>query len=108
MTDATLARIAALVGGFSLAAAAAHAQCAPPVQRLIADRKYPEARAEAQAQLARSAKDDQAMDCMGKVLTEQGDPGSAVSWFEKAIAINGRSAPHHLGLAAALRADAPN
>lgn len=98
---------ALLVGILSFAATDALAQCAPPVQRLLTDRKFAAAQAELRAQLARAPNDDAAMDCMGRLRIEQGDAGDAVDWLDKALAINGRSAAHHLGLANALRAQAP-
>jgi cytochrome c-type biogenesis protein CcmH/NrfG len=109
----TVARhvIAGLIGlgiiGVSFGAATLHAQCAPPVQRLITDRQYDEARAELQTQLRRVPNDDAAMECMGRLRLEQGESGDAVAWLEKAVAINGQSGQHHQWLGTALRAEAP-
>jgi Tfp pilus assembly protein PilF len=92
--------------GASFVPAALHAQCAPSVQQLITDRKYDGARSELQSQLERAPHDDAAMHCMGRLLLEQGKPGDAVDWLEKAAKINGKSAQHQLWLGNALGAAA--
>ena len=83
----------------------AGAQCAPTVQQLITERKFDEARAEVDALLKRSPRDDAAMDCMGRVLLEKGKPGDAAEWLEKATKINPQSGQHFLWLAKALGAE---
>lgn len=95
-----------LAVGASLAPATLRAQCVPAVQRLITDREYEAARTQLQAQLKRAPSDDAAMDCMGRLLLEQGESGDAVDWLEKAVKINGKSAQHQLWLGNALGADA--
>lgn len=99
----SLATIVLFVGAACLSTVPVHAQCRPAVQQLITDRKYDGARAELQAQLKRAANDDAAMDCMGRLLLEQGQSGEAVDWLEKAVTINGQNAQHHLWLGNALR-----
>ena len=103
-------RAARLVGVASLitlaTAATVHAQCNPPVQLLITDRNYATAKTQLQAQIARSPNDDAAMHCMGRLLLDQGQSNAAVQWLEKAVTLNERSAPHHLWLGNALRAEA--
>jgi tetratricopeptide (TPR) repeat protein len=103
-----LATTALVLVATSLSAAEVAAQCAPPVQRQIADRRLEAAHADVQAQLQRAPNDDAAMDCLGRILIEQGQPGDAVQWLEKAIAINGKSAVHHLTLGNALRLETQN
>lgn len=75
------------------------AQCAPAVQRLITDQKYDDAKAEVRTQLARNAKDDGALHCMGRILVAQDNSKEAIGWFEKAIDANDRASAHHLWLA---------
>lgn len=104
MTRNRIAQILLALGA-SLAATALRAQCVPAVQRLITDRKYEAARTQLQAQITRAPKDDAAMHCMGRLLLEQDESGNAVDWLEKAVALNGRSAQHHLWLGLALRAE---
>jgi tetratricopeptide (TPR) repeat protein len=82
------------------------AQCNPATQRLIASRKYDDARADLEAQLKRAPGDDTAMECIGRLLLDQGESGDAVDWLEKAVAINAKNAQHHLSLGLALRAEA--
>ena len=82
------------------------AQCNPSAQRLITNRKYDEARAELEAQLKRAPGDDGAMECIGRLLLDQGESAGALDWLEKAVAINAKSAQHHLSLGLALRAEA--
>jgi tetratricopeptide (TPR) repeat protein len=94
-----------LAVGASLAAATVRAQCVPAVQRLITDRKYEAARTQLQAQITRAPNDDAAMHCMGRLLLEQNESGDAVDWLEKAVAINKKSAQHHLWLGLAVRAE---
>jgi tetratricopeptide (TPR) repeat protein len=84
---------------------ATRAQCAPTVQQLITERKLDEARAEVDAALKRSPRDDAEMECMGRVLIEKGKPGDAAEWLEKATKINPQSAQHYLWLANALGAE---
>ncbi|MBI3401009.1 MAG: tetratricopeptide repeat protein [Acidobacteria bacterium] len=84
---------------------AAYAQCAAPVQALIADGKYDQARADVQAQLKRAPNDDAAMECMGRLRLEQGESADAVEWLDKAVKINGRSGTHHLWLGNAVRSE---
>jgi tetratricopeptide (TPR) repeat protein len=94
-----------LLGVVASPGAAAYAQCAPPVQRLLTDRKYDEARAELQTQLKRAPNDDAAMECMGRLRLEQGESADAVEWLEKAVKINGKSGTHHLWLGNAVRGE---
>jgi len=75
-----------------------HAQCSPAVQKLIADQKYDEARAEAQALISKNGSDDVALHCMGRVYAAMEKPGDAVDWFEKAVKVNDKVALHHLWL----------
>jgi tetratricopeptide (TPR) repeat protein len=77
------------VAGISMDAAPLYAQCAP--------------RPELEARLKRAAADDAAMECLGRLLLEQGQSAGAVDWLEKAVAVNGQSAAHHMWLGHALR-----
>jgi tetratricopeptide (TPR) repeat protein len=83
-------------------AAPAGAQCSPPVQRLITDQKYEDAKTEVRALLKRNEKDDVALHCMGTIDIESGDSKGAIEWFEKAVDANDKSSTHHLWLANAL------
>ena len=82
------------------------AQCVPGVQRLIDGRKFDAARTQLDAQLARVPNNDAAMNCMGRLLLDKGELGDAVDWLEKAVAVKGKSAQHHMWLGLALRAKA--
>jgi tetratricopeptide (TPR) repeat protein len=98
-----LARSLALSSALLLAIVArASAQCAPAIQRLITDQKYDDAKAEVRTQLARNAKDDVALHCMGRILVAQDDSKGAVGWFEKAVDANDKASVHHLWLANSL------
>ena len=105
-----LHRAARLVRAVSLAALTTattlRAQCNPTVQRLITDRNYAGAKAQVQAQVARSPNDDAAMHCLGRLLLDQGQASDAVQWLEKAVALSEQNALHHLWLGNALRAEA--
>jgi tetratricopeptide (TPR) repeat protein len=82
------------------------AQCPPPTQKLIVDRKFDEAATEARATVDKNGSDEAALHCMGRVLLEQNKSGEAVDWFEKAVKVNDRSALHHLWLGNALGTEA--
>src|SRR5262245_38912122 len=94
----SLASAAALV----LMAAPASAQCAPAVQKLNAERRYAEAKAQMQAAVAKSPNDDAAWECLGVTTSSMGRPRESVEYFEKAIKINDKVATHHLQLGGAL------
>lgn len=100
----SVARLVLFAAAVSIGAAPLHAQCAPATLRLITDRKYVEARATVDAQLKRAPNDDAAMECLGRVLLEQGEADDAVDWLEKAIKINDKSAQHYLWLGKAASA----
>ncbi|MEO8622317.1 MAG: tetratricopeptide repeat protein [bacterium] len=87
------------------ATASLHAQCSPAVQRMVGERNFTAARAQADAQLSRAPMDDAAMHCIGRILLEKDSSAGSVEWMEKATAINEHSAQHHLGLGLALRAE---
>ena len=80
----------------------ANAQCNPAIQTLVNEQKYDEARAEAQALIAKNASDDVALHCMGRVYAAMDKAGDAAGWFEKAIKANDKVSAHHLWLANAL------
>jgi tetratricopeptide (TPR) repeat protein len=82
------------------------AQCSPAVQKLIADQKYDDARAETDALIKKNASDDVALHCMGRIYAAQGKSGEAVDWFEKAVKVNDKNAYHHLQLGNALATEA--
>jgi tetratricopeptide (TPR) repeat protein len=81
---------------------AAHAQCSPSVQKLIADARYDEARTEVEPLIKKNGSDDAILHCMGRVYYARGESGKAVDWFEKAVKVNDKNALHHLWLGNAL------
>ena len=99
-----LAFAALVVPSFTVA----HAQCSPALQKIVDDDKFDEAKAEVQALLAKNAKDDAALHCMGRIFMEMDKPGDAIGWFEKAVAVNDTLFIHHLWLANSLGAQAPH
>lgn len=84
----------------------AGAQCTAPVQKLINDQKYDEARAETQALVKKNASDDEALHCMGRIYEAMDKNGDAADWFEKAIKVNDKVSAHHLWLGNALGSQA--
>ena len=92
----------------SIALNVAHAQCSPPIQKLVDDDKFDEAKAAVQALLAKNDRDDTALHCMGRIYVEMDKPGDAIGWFEKAISANDKVSAHHLWLANALGEQAPH
>lgn len=92
----------------AIAVNTAHAQCTPPIQKLVDDDKFDEAKAEVQALLAKDDRDDAALHCMGRIYIEMDKPGDAIGWFEKAVSANDKLSVHHLWLANALGEQAPH
>ena len=80
----------------------ADAQCSPPIQKLVTEQKFDEARAEAQALINKNASDDAALHCMGRIFSAMDKSGEAGEWFEKAIKANEKVSIHHLWLGNAL------
>jgi tetratricopeptide (TPR) repeat protein len=72
---------------------------------MIADRRQDDARAGLEVQLKRTPNDAAAMECLGRLLLDQDESAGAVEWLEKAVAIDGKNAQHHLSLGMALRAE---
>src|SRR3954469_3353046 len=59
------------------------AQCTPELQHRINQRQFEPVQSQLTAQLARTSRDDAAMNCMGRLFLDKGDAETAVSWFEK-------------------------
>src|SRR5437763_7594387 len=92
-----------LAAAISLAfAAVARAQCSTANQKLIAEQKFEEARADVRGLLKSNPNDDAALRCMGIIAISEDKSGDAVEWFEKAIKVNEKSSAHHLWLGNAL------
>jgi tetratricopeptide (TPR) repeat protein len=89
-------------GAMAAVALRANAQCSPAIQTLVTEQKYDEARAEAQALIAKNASDDAALHCMGRIYAAMDKAGDAAGWFEKAIKVNDKVSLHHLWLGNAL------
>lgn len=85
----------ALVAGLAVSV---DAQCSPAVQKLLDDRKFDAARSEVDALLKHNAKDDVALNCMGRTYIAEEKAGDAQKWFERAIDANDKVAVHHLWL----------
>jgi tetratricopeptide (TPR) repeat protein len=92
----TLAALAALGGSD------ARAQCRPEIQKLNADRRFDEAKAQVEAAVAKAPADDTAWECLGRITVLMNRPREATEYFEKAIKINDKVASHHLQLGSAL------
>lgn len=97
-----ISRTAITVATLGLVAANATAQCTPPIQRLVTDRKFDEARTQAQSVLAHSPNDEMAVHCLGMISVEMKRPREAVGHFERAVKLNDKSSLHHLWLGNAL------
>jgi tetratricopeptide (TPR) repeat protein len=81
----------------AIAAAPLSAQCSGPVQKLIDDRKFDEARSTVGA-----GADDRAQHCLGMIDVQANRTRDAIGHFEKAVKLNDQSALHHLWLGNAL------
>jgi tetratricopeptide (TPR) repeat protein len=85
-----------------LAAQAPQPQPALSGEQLFESRRYDEAKAAFQAQLARNRNDTKALYYMGRIEYAQGNSGKAVDWFEKAVKRDERSSEIHTWLGNAL------
>ncbi len=92
------------IGAACLPNAVLRSQCGADVQRFLNARKFAVVRAQLDARLSRNDKDDGSIDCRGRAELEAGKANDAVTWLEKAVALNPKSAAHHEGLGLALRA----
>lgn len=77
-------------------------------EQLFDQRRFDEAKAAFQAQLAKNKNDANALYYMGRIADEQGKSGEAVSWLEKAVKLNDNSAEYHFRLGSALGDEAQN
>jgi hypothetical protein len=92
----TLIRSALIaLGAAYLPIAAIRPQCGADVQHLLNARKFAVARAQLDARLARNEKDGGLLDCRSRAELEAGKADDAVTWLEKAVALNPGSAAHH-------------
>jgi tetratricopeptide (TPR) repeat protein len=98
----SLTRSCAIPAAIVLIGSAARAQCPTAIQKLTAERRFDEAKALAQAAVAKTPTDDAAWQCLGRVTNDAGRPKESVEYFEKAIKINDKVANHHLLLGSAL------
>src|SRR3954469_8640394 len=89
-----------LAPAFALLAVAqpAAAQCTGSTKKLFDDRKYDEARKEAEALAQHNDNDAAAHYCVGRIAYAQGQSGKAVDWIEKAIDRDQNVAEYHLWL----------
>jgi tetratricopeptide (TPR) repeat protein len=78
------------------------AQCSPATQKLIADLRYDDARAQTDALIKKNGSDDAALHCMGTIYLQMDKSNEAIEWFEKAVKANDASSVHHLWLANSL------
>ena len=85
-----------------LAARPASAQCTAGIQKLTAERRFDEAKAQLKDAVAKSPNDDAAWECLGRVTRSMGRPKEAAEYFEKAVKIDDKVAMHHLLLGSAL------
>jgi Tfp pilus assembly protein PilF len=95
-------RILALAAVLCFAGSEAVAQCQPPVQRLITDRRFDEAKAQVSAVITKAPNDDAAYECLGRISDAMGRKREAADLFEKAIKINDKVPSHHLMLGSSL------
>lgn len=101
-----LSRLPALVSVFLLLGiSTAGAQCAPATMALIARRDFAAAKRTVDLQPKATARSDSAMHCLGTLALETGDEESAVTFFERAIALAPRPT-HRVALGMVLRSQA--
>jgi tetratricopeptide (TPR) repeat protein len=81
---------------------AARAQCTGAVQVLVDQRRFDEARREAEPTAKRNEDDAAAAYCVGRIAYSQDRTKDAVSWFERAIDRDQNVAEYHVWLGNAL------
>lgn len=84
----------------------ARAQCAGTVQKLYEERRYDEARAEAEPLAKRKDSDARSAYCVGRIAVAQDKSNEAVDWFEKAVDRDLDVSLYHLWLGNALGEEA--
>lgn len=106
---ATFASLSASLAASALGAQAP-AAIAPPAtpERLVNERKFEEARAMLNAQLAANKKDGKALYWMGRSYYHQDKFDDAIDWFEKAVDVDANNAVYHLWLGNAVGDKAQN
>jgi tetratricopeptide (TPR) repeat protein len=77
-------------------------------EELFRQGKLEDAKAAAQALLAKNKNDLTGIFWMGRVADEQNKMGDAINWFEKAVKLNDTSAVYHMWLGNALGGEAQN
>jgi tetratricopeptide (TPR) repeat protein len=82
------------------------AQCAGTVQKLYDERRFDEARAEAEPQAKHKDSDAKSAYCVGRIAVAQDRSNEAVDWFEKAVDRDVNVALYHLWLGNALGEEA--
>ena len=97
-----ITRSFAIPAAILLMGSAVRAQCPAAIQKLTVERRYDEAKTQAQAAAAKTPTDDAAWHCLGRTTQDMGRPKESVEYFEKAIKINDKVANHHLLLGSAL------
>jgi tetratricopeptide (TPR) repeat protein len=97
-----ITRSFAIPAAIILVVSSAGAQCPAEIRKLEAERRFDEAKAQAQAVVAKTPADDAAWHCLGRITKDMGRPKEAVGYYEKAIKINDKVANHHLLLGSAL------
>jgi len=77
-------------------------------EQLYRDRKFPEARAAAQAMLVANKNDASAMYWIGRVADAEGKNAEAMDWYEKAVKRDDKNALYHYWLGTAVGDEAQN
>jgi tetratricopeptide (TPR) repeat protein len=77
-------------------------------EQLFEQRRFDEARAAFEAQLAKNKNDANALYYMGRIADAQDKSGQAVDWFEKAVKRDESNALYHFWLGSALGDEAQN
>ena len=90
-----------LLAAFVIATRAG-AQCAGNVQKLYDDRRFDEARAEAEPIAKRKDSDAKSAYCVGRIAVAQNKSNEAADWFEKAVDRDVNVSLYHLWLGNAL------
>jgi tetratricopeptide (TPR) repeat protein len=97
LSVAALTLIFCVVGGET-----AMAQCQPAVQRLIADRRFDDAKTQMKAVVAKTPNDDAAIHCLGRISSAMDRHKEALEYYEKAAKVNDKVALHHLWIGSSL------
>jgi tetratricopeptide (TPR) repeat protein len=106
MTAHTISRVFGIALVSISASAASRAQCSATIQKLYDERRFDDARAQAEPIAKRKDADARSAYCVGRIAAAQDKSNEAVDWLERAVDRDANVAEYHLWLGNALGEEA--